>query len=627
MKGKIRLVGILLLTVILAVTLAACNGGNDDNGNTPKAPTQSDWSAVGIDGGFSAEVKGNLVTNLAVEGEIQMKWTDSDETSLDNTIAWLKSKGFSSYGGATATKESLQDGALLSYTAEKSVSAVAHSAKALSFAVAAASAENAVVAETLYVARDVSLMGMSYKAGELYLSVAPENSGSTPAPGPSTEWPAQTIVSVIGDGVPAYTGAASSISAQSNTLVKPTVAVTVAGATNADYVAYRTALTQSGFSDTPDGFVKTKTNGDVITVIVTDMTTNGGMILITVTLEKNSGALTEYPSNRLTAFNGANLPAYSGGTSFDCEDILATYSAAMKTGIEQEIAKLEALGANLTAEQRTQLAEYKEKLKLIDNMRAFAVTVYGTTDGERSAFCERLTANEFTLNGGTYVKDFSNPNQYQAQVDVGDVENGKLLLTLIRMPAELLDDEGGDPVNPPVTDKLTFADLPTNIKITFEYLVNGTKFTESTATKIGDNWLIESASYGTTVKSYLKKSGNVWTEYAEVSGEWTAGGSYTALSDHDVLDVLTFIFDNDVTGFTKGQQKTIAGQACDVYTKTDDSLASYGITTVDTLYVNADGFVLYNGHSNNQQGQTTTQTNQITLWDTTVTSFGDITLP
>lgn len=626
MKGKIRLVGILLLTVILAVTLAACNGGNDDNGNTPKAPTQSDWSAVGIDGGFSAEVKGNLVTNLAVEGEIQMKWTDSDETSFDNTIAWLKSKGFSSYGGATATKESLQDGALLSYTAEKSVSAVAHSAKALSFAIAAASAENAVVAETLYVARDVSLMGMSYKVGELYLSVAPGE--STPAPGPSTEWPAQTIASIIGDGVPAYTGAASSVTTQSNTLVKPTVTVTVAGATNADYVAYRTALTQSGFSDTPDGFVKTKTNGDVITVIVTDMTTNGGMILITVTLEKNSGALTEYPSNRLTAFNGANLPAYSGGTSFDCEDILTTYSAAMKAGLQQSIATLEALGANLTAEQRTQLAEYKEKLKLIDNMRAFTVAVYGTTDGERSAFCERLTANGFTLNGGTYIKDFTNPNQYQAQVDVGDVENGKLVLTLIRMPAGLLDDEGGDPVNPPATEELTFADLPTNIKITFEYLVSGTRITEYTATKIGDNWLIEGASaYGTIIKSYLKKSGNVWTEYAEASGAWTAGSSYTELSDHDILSVLTFILDNDVSGFTKGQQITFAGQACDVYTKTDDSLASYGITTVDTLYVNADGFVLYNDHSNNQQGQTTTQTNQITLWDTTVTSFDDITLP
>ena len=622
MKGKIRLVGILLLTVILAVTLAACNGGNDDNDNTPKAPTQSDWSAVGIDGGFSAEVKGNLVTNLAVEGEIQMKWTDSDETSLDNTIAWLKSKGFSSYGGATATKELLQDGALLSYTAEKSVSAVAHSAKALSFAVAAASAENAVVAETLYVARDVSLMGMSYKAGELYLSVAPGE--STPAPGPSTEWPAQTIASIIGDGVPVYTGAASSISAQSNTLVKPTVTVSIAGASNADYVAYRTALAQAGFSDTPDGFIKTKTNGDIITVQVAE---GSGTILISVTLEKNSGALTEYPSNRLTAFNGANLPAYSGGTSYDCEDIVSSYSATIKTSLQQSIATLEALGANLTDEQRTQLAEYKEKLKLIDNMRAFTVTVYGTTDGERSAFCGRLTANGFTLNGGTYVKDFSNPNQYQAQVDVGDVENGKLLLTLIRMPAELLDDEGGDPVNPPVTDELTFADLPTNIKITFEYLVNGTKFTESTATKIGDNWLIESASYGTTVKSYLKKSGNVWTEYAEVSGVWTAGGSYTALSDHDVLKVLTFIFNNDVSGFTKGQQITITGQACDVYTKTDDSLASYGITTVDTLYVNADGFVLYNDHSNNQQGQTTTQTNQITLWDTTVTSFDDIMLP
>ena len=622
MKEKIRLVGILLLTVILAVTLAACNGSKD---NTPKAPTQSDWSAVGIDGGFSAEVKGNLVTNLAVEGEIQMKWTDSDETSLDSIIVWLKSKGFSSYGGATATKESLQDGALLSYAAEKSVSAVAHSAKALSFAIAAASAENAVVAEALYVARDVMLMGMSYKAGELYLSVAPGESGNTPTPGPSTEWPAQTIVSVIGDGVPAYTGAASSVTTQVNTLDKPIVMVMVAGATNADYVAYRTALSQSGFSDTPDGFIKTKTNGDVITVTIAE---ENGTISIILTLEKNNGALTEYPSNRLTAFNGANLPAYSGGTSFDCEDILTTHSAAMKAGLQQSIAALEVLGANLTAEQRTQLAEYKEKLALIDNMRAFTITIYGTTDGERSAFCERLTANGFNINGGTYVKDFSNPNQYQAQVKVGDVENGKLLLTLIRMPAGLLEDAGGDPVNPPATEELTFADLPNNIKITFEALNGGIKFTEYTVTKIGDNWLIEGASAGSgAIKSYLKKSGDAWTEYAEASGVWTAGSSYTKLSDHDILSVLTFIFDNDVSDFTKGQQLAFAGQNCDEYTKNDNSLAAYGITTVDTLYVNDDGFVLYNDHSINQNGQTVTTTKQVTLWDVTVLSFGEIELP
>ena len=619
MKGKIKLIGILLLTVILAVTLAACGGNKGDD---PKAPTQSDWSAVGIDGGFSAEVKGNLDTNLAVDGEIQMKWTDSDETSLDNTIAWLKSKGFSSYGGATATKESLQDGALLSYTAEKSVSQVAKSARILALSAAAASTENTVVAETLYVARDVSLMGMSYKAGELYLSVAPGE--STPTPGPSTEWPSETIASVIGEGVPAYTGAASSITAQPNTLVNPTVTVMVAGATNADYVAYCATLTKAGFEDTPDGFVKTKTNGDVITVTVEE---GSGTILITVTLEKNSGALTEYPSNRLTAFNGANLPAYSGGTSYDCEDIVSSYFAETKAGLQQAVATLEALGANITDEQRTQLAEYKEKLKLIDNMREFMVTVYGTTDTERDAFCGRLTANGFTLSGGTYIKDFTNPNEYQAQVDVGDVENGKLVLTLIRMPAGLLEDEGGNPV-PPATEELTFADLPTNIKITFERLISGVRISEYTATKIGDNWLIEGASaYGTIIKSYLKKSGNVWTEYAEASGAWTVGSSYTKLSDHDILSVLKFILNNDVTGFTKGQQINFAGQACDVYTKTDDSLASYGITTADTLYVNADGFVLYNDHSNNQQGQTTTQTNQITLWDTSVTSFGDITLP
>ena len=560
MKGKIRLIGILLLTVILAATLAACGGKKDDN---PKAPTQSDWSAVGIAGGFSAEVKGNLVTNLAVDGEIQMKWTDSDETSLDNTIAWLKSKGFSSYGGATATKESLQDGALLSYTAEKSVSAVRQSAKTMSFA-AAASAKNAVVAETLYVARDVSLMGMSYKAGELYLSVAPDNSGSTPAPGPSTEWPAQTIASVIGDGVPAFMGSSTSIDSSSNTIGVNLVTIFVYGTTQADANSYGAALTSAGFSfsEEDEKYTKTVTNGTVMISLSYD----DGTLIVQMMLNKTGGtggSESGWPTATLNAkFAGANIPSFAGASSFDVTD-------------------------------QTVIAAYPVIL----------ITAYGADNAKVSAYESSLIAAGFMAVGGDFKKNIGDNT---VTVSVNLVENNALIMV---SSVPKTDEE---PITPAYT-------LPTNVKITFTYSIY-----TYTSIKIGEDYYCMQSAYGTTEEFYYKKTATGWDSYTKgnMDSEWTKKSkSYTKKSIVE-SNIFSFIVEDiDVEGMTAGETMVIAGITTTKYTSTSSS-SGYEVTE----YVYKDlqsGLVLKSGYI--VSGADTSKL--VTSFDTTVTGFGDISLP
>ena len=64
-----------------------------------------------------------------------------------------------------------------------------------------------------------------------------------------------------------------------------------------------------------------------------------------------------------------------------------------------------------------------------------------------------------------------------------------------------------------------------------------------------------------------------------------------------------------------------------MYTYTDDIAAAYGITIVETKKVTAEGFVFYLSEAYFMNGQASSSlTDQITLWDTSVTAF-DIAVP
>ena len=202
------------------------------------------------------------------------------------------------------------------------------------------------------------------------------------------------------------------------------------------------------------------------------------------------------------------------------------------------------------------------------------------------------------------------------------------MISIVRVPIELAEEinEGGSgnqSGNTPVEDeKLDFSDLPTNVKFTLVDVNNN----QYTVTKIGNDYLINTLG----VISCLKYNGTEWVEYTYFDGTWTENteDTYSQLKYHSFMSVVSdVLFDNEVSDFSQGANEQIAGQACEVYTLEDNSMASYGLTTTSVRKLNEDGFVFYHSEIYYMNGQLyMTTTYQITLWDTSVTEF-DIAVP
>ena len=105
MKKKTTFIISIIMALMMVFSLAACKDDNPTGGGGKTPPTQQQWEQAGIEGSFTAEISGTLASsNVTAEGEISMKWTGSNEQSLDNTITWLKGQGYDSYGGQSAEK-------------------------------------------------------------------------------------------------------------------------------------------------------------------------------------------------------------------------------------------------------------------------------------------------------------------------------------------------------------------------------------------------------------------------------------------------------------------------------------------------------------------------------------------
>ena len=626
----------ILLSMFMLLSLVAC-GDKDDppvgGGKTP--PTSSQWADAGISGTFTADVKGELALSVVDNGEISMKWTGSDEASLDNTITWLKGQGFTSYGGQNAEKSTEEGGKIKSYTAEKTVNGVnpvsasadgGYSVVPLSFTLTASADESKrMIAETFYITEDFSIMGVSFKAGELYLDIYEAEEVSLPS-GLIDTWPATQIQNALGASIPAYTGTGEYQITDASIGYMKQVQINVFGATEADESAYITALTQNGFTENEGVYEKTLTNGDVLQVLATMSQTYHPstyqlveVLSITAMLEKNSGTYTSWNGLNLSDFSAGEIPAYSGGTSFDIDDA-GTDEMISVEDYEQMIASLAPYEHLLDAETKQQLEEARRYVELAAQVRAKVVTVYGTNVSEAEAY-------ETALSTAGFVGGLKNVGDYQYQVEISE-EDGKALISIVRVPIELAEEinEGGSgnqSGNTPVEDeKLDFSDLPTNVKFTLVDVNNS----QYTVTKIGNDYLIDTLG----VISCLKYSGTEWVEYTYFDGTWTENteDTYSQLKYHSFMSVVSdVLFDNEVSDFSQGANEQIAGQACEVYTLEDNSMASYGLTTTSVRKLNEDGFVFYHSEIYYMNGQLyMTTTYQITLWDTSVTAF-DIDVP
>ena len=637
----------VLLTALVLFSLAACEDGpskigGDDPILSKTSPTEDQWADVGISGTFTADVRGELAFSVVDNGEISMKWTDSDEASLDNTIEWLKGQGFTSYGGQTAQKTAEEGGKILSYTAEKTVDGTtaagsfsAEGAAVMPLAFSLPTAENkTMIAESFYITEDFSVMGQSFKAGELYLDIY-----ETAAPGSDSsllaEWPASQILGVIGEGIPAYTGAAGGYQLVDSSIgYMKTVHIQVIGAGAAEATAYNELLAQNGYVVNDGVYEKTLSNGNVIQIMAfastgyhPDTFQPTDTIAITLVLIKNSGAYASWSALDLSAFTEAGLPAYGGGTSFDLDDAMSLGGGIDLEQYEQIVNSLGAIEGMLDAEQRAELEAARKYLQHAAEIEAYVVTVYGTNDNEADAYEAALAEAGFT-------DGMKNTADHQYQVEVAE-DNGNVMITIMRLPIEIADEihdgnggsgdiddgnmDGDGGGSSAVTDKLDWNDMPTNVKLT----IGDSYGVEYSVTKIGQDYLVENVG----IYTYFQYAEGSWTEYVCYEGAWTQIETHTNIYNTTSLDATAeFIFGNDVSGYTKDENEQVAGQTCEVYTATEDA-SGIGLIISKTKKLNADGIVFFFEESTSYQGESYgSHTRQIILWDTSVTAF-DISLP
>lgn len=476
MKKQFKLI-LVALGLCLVFAFTACGKGAGGGTGTGGAPSQSDWESFGVTSAFDADVKGTRKVYSVANGSVDMKWSDSDEESLDNTIAWLRGQDFTNYGTNTAGKEYLSDGALISYTAAKTTSGANSESGGLFSFVApartvAATREKTVVAEAVFATKNISVQGVTMKRGELFVTIEEETEVTIPSP-TSTTWQGTAIQEALGASLPAYTGAKTSFYTQTNKLGIGFATVTVNGAQQSGAEAYRTALIADGFvSDADDytdmkdpnevnaiNYVKNLANGNKITVTcawvesynIDDILSgnfNGSLeyaVVITARLEKVVGELSAWPTAQLSAFSGAGLPTYTGNTAttFDFSDAWAEMGVTMPElpdlGIYGGLINL--LPAEERAEYEAAMALYEEVRKSFQYIRVYLVTVYRTTEAEVNGFATALKTAGFTEDYNEYTKAFKVGNvDVSAEIEIDfDHATNKATIAITRLPKALTD--------------------------------------------------------------------------------------------------------------------------------------------------------------------------------------------
>jgi hypothetical protein len=554
-KHILRLLCIALILCLL-FTFIGCNKKdnniNEGSGDSAKTPPPANQLAEAGLVAFNAEVTGTLTTSSVQEGKVQMKYENSNEASLDAVIDWLKESGYTSLDGQTATKEN--DLGIISYVAEKVVDGTP------------------MTAEATYFTENKSIGGMSFKAGDLYVSVSETENTYTP-PVVTNEWPSETILSTIGEGVPAFAGTINSISAQANTLVYPMVSISI-GTTESDIEAYKATLLSGGYAVVNDAYVKELANGNKIGITITSTLENN--YSISIRLDKASGEEGAWPTAMLNEkFPGITIPVVEGAESFDVSDCSTTVGGITVTMVQ--------------------------------------ITAYGYPE-------EKLEEYEAVLLNAGYAKVEGNFEKAygEGRLVVSLTPNGTQMIIVLTIKNE----ETGGEEEPPV-DTLGFDDLPTNIKLTYELSNSGTTSQVVEFTKIGNDWLV----YDTISNTYMYyKFAGAWAIYTRDNndGGWSNSGTIVSDLENDTyFENLGMILDNDVDGYTTAGTVNYLGQSCSHYV---ESMSGSGYSIEVIKYLNAEGFCLYKNSSQRAQGQTIEVVHKITLWDTTVSSFS-ITVP
>ena len=470
-----------------------------------------------------------------------------------------------------------------------------------------------------------------------------ENSGGqTGGETTTTTWPASQIESLLGYELPAYTGQAESF------VVVPYieggfvgVSVTINGTNDDDvnrYVGNTGAFYNAGFTTAGNNlWAKKLDNGDNL-VIPRYM--QGGYdenyrpttLTVIAYIEKNMGVYSSWPSTSITAnFASAGVPSYEGGTSFDYADTSASGYGDIAAAYESIIQAYQ-IAQQYGAVDAELEAQYQEALELIEEtekVRAGRITVYATSENEKQAYITKILASPDRNNEDNFVSSGSDEysrlytyyaTEYKISIILSDVEEGKLYIDLLRVPTSLLEEDD----LPVPSNAYT---IPENVKIVYDDDIY-----QYVAYKIGDDYYVgkqylpDSAlgqySSGMIDQTYYKKNGNVWDVYTKelTDTDWVKN---TDWQENDITylerEVFNFIVEIDeMEGAVEKGTQTVAGKNCTVY---ELDTGYYKMV----YYVNEDSKLIFK--SEMYYDSTLGMTYEITTFDKTVTSFGDVELP
>ncbi len=625
MKNK-KLLFLMLMTLILILTsstiLVGC-GGSQGSGSSGlidqppgvETPSKNDWSNVGLGNEFGVDVKGTLTANYAVDNEIEMKWINSDEQSLDKIIEWVRSKGYTSINGIESEKETLEEG-MITYSAQKTNSN-----------------EKNIMVEVTYMTKDFSVMGQTLKAGDLYFSAYEVESGIPPLGGDLAKWPSEDIRKILGVDLPEYKGTVLMyMSAPYNIGAFLGITITIQGAVEQEFNQYIANLAAAGFSECEEYDGYSKQLSDESLLVINACVYNYSMGMFNAFIVKEGGQYSSWSevSKSLSKYQSAGIPAYDGGKSFDVIDITDAYGLAdtIKQTYSYIIQAYE-LAVSLGQDVSDIKEEYEQALIMLEKVELISVhmvTVYKTNETEKDAYIQKILSspsnsdNKFEEDNNEYSRKYFNGEDYIMTISVSEVSEDKLTIQYSNMPAVLLDDPdngGGGNNNDKLYDEVSFEDLPENLKLKYKSTGFGATLADLSIIKIGDNWLIEENLYGTISKYYLKKTSEGWEEYLYNEESWVSLGSVcTELGDNAYLQNLDIMFDNQyVDGLTNTGKENVAGKECDVYVDSYEG-------TEEKYYITAEGFVLQYDYKMSYAGMNYETQQVILLWDETVKEFG-----
>ncbi len=610
-RNKLRNVIVFVLVICLLAVFASCGGsggsgsttagGNGTTGGNTSvnAPGAGDWTHAGLGSAFGANVTGTLTSSVAEEGDIFMQWKSSDKASFDDTVIWLQSNGYNQFNGSGAEVEN--EGGMFTYTAEK---------------------ENAggktMVAEVVYITKDISIANQSFKAGDLYFSVEEQTNVAPPTQGGTATWPADKILEALGAPIPAYTGKANEfVFSNASVGAVKNIAVTAYGVDAGAEASYTALLTSEGYTEDEGTYTKVLANGDKIELYVyCGQTMHPGTyqsvmsLQISVLYVKNSGEYTAWNKLNLSAF-GAVIPAFNGGTSFDFTNLTEETKKSQLSGLQQAIDILAAYENMLDDAQKAELAALREKVPYIEKIEAAAIIIYGTDNDQISAYWDALYSAGFE--GGE-----KNTADFKYTVDLSGVdENGKASITFTKMPQIFFEESTGGGEEEPDASYT----MPENVKIVYTYGIQGAASSTYTVIKVGEDYYAQQLVSGIVFEEqYYKKNGGDWDVYTKEYMEegWSKDSSQE--NDKSYLERKVFDFivkEAGVSGYSdaeKGGTETVAGRTTDVYTQ-------YG----NTKYCKDTETGLILKYSISSGGYALEYT--VTSFDTSVTSFDGITLP